>query len=176
MSTASSILITPLGFAGFDNPALPIGIYVAQGGTGGDATGGIMAIRVVYHPAGPQQHSLMYNIEQLSGHMGGNTGGGLQLVTENLGMITPSRPLTGTSWGVQFQARGSLATIANDTIKLPLWLGAPNLLGGRSSVDFGIVNIDADSINIVVYGYIWGPRSTLAPGGPQRPPGAMFGD
>lgn len=176
MSTTSEVRITTLGWAGYDDPRLPISSYIAQGGTSGDGTGGTMAIRVTYHPAGPQAHGLMYNIEQLSGHTGQNNSTQVQLLTENLGHITPTRPLTATAVGVQYIPRGSLATMDTSSIKLPWWLGAPNLLGGRSSVDFATLNTDADSINVVVYGYIWGPRSTLAPGGPQRPPGAVFGD
>lgn len=175
MAVTADIRIERLPWAGYDDPSLPEAAWVTQGGVSGDVTGGTMQLRVVFLEASSRQSARMFNLEQFHIHLGTNVTLQGQTLTENMGHLTAQRGLTTVGWGFTVTARASLSEAPIDHLSKAIWLGAPNLIGGRSSLAFAVANTDGSSINLSAYGYVWGPRSVLAPGGPQRPVNSPFG-
>ena len=165
-------------YSGYGDPSLPIGTWIAQVTGTGDATGGSVFLTVIFQEAETGfRLSQMWNVEQISMDMGTPTNLQGLMTTRAMNNLSPQRIAAEERWGFLLLSDGAnqnaidLAALA----ALPLWLGAPN---DDFSVDSGLrfesVNVDTIDVNITCQGYLWGPRSVLAAGGPQRPPNGLF--
>ena len=70
---------------------------------------------------------------------------------------------------------GEGVALRNEGPRLPIWLGVVGRQEGDSVITFQFDNVNLRLYQIVIQGYMWGPRSVLAPGGPRRPVGGLFG-
>ncbi len=166
-------------YSGYSDPGLPIASWIAQGGTAGDASGGILFMNFLFQRDEDPQISELFNLEQIAA----DTSTAVQRVgmlrTLNMDVLSASRPLTDMTWRVFTQAVGGSILFSNfDFLNNnfnPLWLGAPNRVEGDSGLQFQWPNIDLLLYLCTLQGYMWGPRSVLAEGGPRRPVGNLFG-
>ena len=55
-----------------------------------------------------------------------------------------------------------------------LWFGTPAQIGTSGLVAIQMVNQDTHTLHVSAQGYIWGARSVMADGGPQRPPSSLY--
>lgn len=172
--------VQQLYYRGHDNPAFPTGIWWASATQVGDASGGFMAVRAEFHAEGDAKSGDIFNLEQVSGLV--SAASVLEGFLETVGMAPqPGLPAFDRFWHVTFEdmdaSLGNVALGAKAFTLLPLFIGT---LRGESdsngNLTLAVTNLGAsDSISASFLGYRWGPRSIMAPGGPQRPPFSLFG-
>ena len=164
-------------YSGYDNPALPVGAWIAQGSLVGDASGGLAIMNFRIHADGDPQISELFNLEQIAFDTTGTASQAVILIARNMDSLAPNRPAFDQRWafntlpvaGVSFTAlRLDRATI------LPIWLGGTNPNEGSADIRLEMNNVDGLFYLATLQGYLWGPRSVLAQGGPQRPPNGLF--
>ena len=178
MSVAVDVRIDVRPYSGYVEPALPIAAYVGQGVLVGDASGGTMDMSFIYQRNDDAQISEMFNLEQIAFDSGIAVGQGVSMRLVAMDSLSQNRPMFGQIWSLQTdgilgEADSALAISSGSM--LPLWFGSPNRDEGDGLVRFTIPNVDFLIIGCTIQGYMWGPRSVLAPGGPQRPIGSLFG-
>jgi len=165
-------------YSGYLDPSLPVATYIAQGTLLGDGTGGVLEISFLYQRADDAQISEMFNLEQIA--VDTSRDGPIPVTMRLLGMdaLAPNRLAFGQIWSLTLEDRFSGATdsaLPPGALPRPLWFGAPNREEGNGLVRFTFANADTELYAVTIQGYMWGPRSVLAPGGPQRPVGSLFG-
>lgn len=161
-----------------EDPSLPEGAWVASDIVSGDGSGGNMSVVFGFAPGSEPLSSRMWSLEQWS------AGFGTSLLGDAIGLITilGFDRLTQTRvFQSRFYAFDMVDTLIGSTAARPeqfprsIWLGPPSLAGQDASLTFGTVNLNAVGLRVTCQGYVWGPRSRLAPGGPRRPQGPVFG-
>jgi len=167
-------------YSGYDNPSLPIAAWIAQAGIVGDASGGDLFINFEFRGADDNQVSELFNLEQMAiDTSSGAAAEDLLMDTRNMDSLAQNRPVSDQRWAISLaniiSGEGVALPMTRSNI-LPIWLGAPNGVEGESGLRFQFDNVDLQLYQIVIQGYIWGPRSVLAQGGPQRPVGGLFGN
>jgi len=177
MAIAQTFRIDIRPYFGYDSPTLPIAAWIGQAGIVGDASGGNIIFDFVFQDTDGPQISELFNFEQLSMDISSSAQNrDISIETVNMDSLSRNRPASEQRWQTLVSAvSGTANTELQPGWILPLWLGAPSRFEGLSSLRFVTVNVDLLFYAITVQGYMWGPRSMLAPGGPQRPVGAMFG-
>jgi len=164
-------------YSGYADPSLPIAAYVGQGAQIGDASGGNVNFSFIYQRNDDAQISEMFNLEQLAldTSINGGTVGSMRLVA--MDSLAANRPMFGQIWRIITENTQGSSDSALDikALALPLWFGSPNREEGDGLVRFIFPNVDLELYAVTIQGYIWGPRSVMAPGGPQRPVGSLFG-
>jgi len=180
MAVSANFRVDTRPFSGYADPALPIASWIAQGGVAGDASGGAVIMNFLFQQSADKRITEMYNVEQASLDTSDNLLRRVGLETLNMDALSPDRPASPQKWFLDVNSvTGISGTALNvrDLAGLPIWLGAPFLPAGSSAAGlrFQFSNIDLILYAITVQGYIWGPRSVLAPGGPQRPPNGFLG-
>ena len=176
MAVGFSFRVDVRPYSGYANPSLPIAAWVGQGTAVGDATGGNLNMDFFFQNDDEALITELFNLEQvaLDTTAGVNTPGILRLIS--MDNLAPNRPMFGQIWSFTMNTRlGDTAIDMTRGSVLPLWLGAPNREEGDSGIRFFFDNVDARIYGVTIQGYIWGPRSVLAEGGPQRPPNGLFG-
>jgi len=164
-------------YAAYDDPGLPIASYIAQGGLAGDASGGNAIISVEFQGEGDERRSELFNIEQLSIDTSAGVDQPTLMSTVSMDALARNRPASPQKWQMTTTTfEGESAIRLADTIGLPIFLGGPNLDNPPPAafLRFQWDNINLRLYAITVQGFIWGPRSILAPGGPRRPIGGLF--
>jgi len=164
-------------YSGHVEPWLPTGSYIAEGGSIGDASGGSVFMNFLFAKEPDPRQSEMYNIEQMAMDVT-PIGGVVRALFRTLQMdnLAPTRIASPQKWQVELgtdlvdEHALNLSFLAG----LPLWLGAPSA-ATDCGVRFEFDNLDGTLYAVTIQGFIWGPRSVLAPGGPQRPLGGRFG-
>ena len=184
MTIAGTTNVHPVGWRGSDDPASPEGVWYSSGTVVGDASGGLVLLRTNFKEEGELLSGDIWNIEQLDVFIGDET------LTAAFWRIVGMAPVTGSSHvdrigGIALTAAGSAlgqAAAAGGRggfgqLKLPMMLGT--VRGTQEDVacfDIGRNNIGVGAaLSVTMMGYRWGPRSILAPGGPQRPVNSVFG-
>ncbi len=166
-------------YTGYQDPGLPIGAYIAQGGAAGNASGGQLIIEFEFMPEQEELITELFNLESLEI----DTDAGILetsiMETINLDTLSRNRPASKRKWQFTTTVHDSDSALRQDlALVRPIWLGSPNLdaRAGTGGLRFSFTNIDLRLYAVTIQGYIWGPRSVLAPGGPRRPPdGGLFG-
>lgn len=176
MTVSDTFRIEYRPFSGFNDPRLPIAAYIAQGGSVGDVSGGSVLMAFQFSGTGPRV-SEMYNLEQLAVDTSADAADQLLMTTQGMDQLAPTREASPQKW--HFATVGD--SVAESAVQLlfagsalPVWLGAPNSEGEGSSLRFEFANTNLRLYAVTIQGYVWGPRSVLADGGPQRPLGGMF--
>jgi len=166
-------------WSGYTNRAFPIASWIAQGIVTGDATGGSTFITLIFELSETDfRTSQMYNLEQLSIHIGNASGNFTgSMTTRAMDRLAPARDAAEQKWGFLIAPSGTTeaAVELHALAALPIWLGAPNEdFSVDSGLRFSTPNVDGNVVEVTAQGYVWGPRSILAEGGPQRPPNGIF--
>lgn len=166
-------------YSGYEDPSLPIGAWVAQGGIAGDASGGDLFMIFSFARDDDAQVTELYNLEQVAIDTTKATGSEAALMDVlNMDQLAFNRPLTDARYAILLADTISgfgVALLEGGFAPLPIWLGAPSRVEGDKGLRFQFDNVDLQLYSIIIQGYIWGPRSVLAPGGPRRPVGGLFG-
>ena len=176
MTVQTNFRIDTNPWRGFQEDALPASSYIAQGVEVGDASGGAAIIKFLFQIASDPLSSRLFNIEQL---MLSTTQSLTQIangVISNMGHLAPDRPLADRQFSVQLLTSPSeFAASRNQEFGTSMFLGAPSGAGLECGVEFRFDNADLSVFRATIQGYIWEPRSILAPGGLQRPTTALWG-
>lgn len=178
MSVSGDFRVDIRPYSGYEDPSLPIASWVAQGGIAGDASGGTIFMNFLFQRDEDAQISELFNLEQIQFDASAETVRGIQLDARNMDTLAPNRPLTDQRWmfnSDNIPATGSAALNLDRSTMLPIWLGAPNRVEGESGIRLQFFNADLVLFLATLQGYMWGPRSVLANGGPRRPVGGLFG-
>jgi len=165
-------------YSGYSDPSLPIAAWISQGTVTGDVTGGSVFITMIFELDETDfRLSQLYNLEQFSmDHDAPSAFAGL-MTTRAMDRLSPQRDAAEQRWGLVGVTDGAnQAAVGIDALAgLPIWLGSPNEdFSVDSGLRFETPNVDARVVNVTAQGYVWGPRSVLAEGGPQRPANGFF--
>jgi len=164
-------------FRGFDDPSLPEGYWVASSSVTGDGSGGIREVRVKLQEVDQPLSGNMFSLEQLVLTEDEEDGAGPFIVrTTNMDTMGG---LAGQYSSVGALAAGAAAVVGRAIVNTSAigtratWIGAP-FAAGLATLGFAVDNITGNLYGVFAQGYIWGPRSILAPGGPQRPAQGLY--
>lgn len=178
MSVAFSFRVDYRPYSGYRDPSLPIGAWTSQAGAVGNASGGIITLDFLFQRDGDPLVTELFNLEQLAVDTSSEAVREFIMTTISMDNLSPSRLASPQIW--HFQTNGapglgqSAVSLETGTM-LPLWFGPPNREEGDSGIRLQTQNVDLVFYAITFQGYIWGPRSILAEGGPRRPVGGLFG-
>lgn len=177
MSVVATHTVLMRRFRGFADPAMPAGQWSVFGSATGNAGGGVLQQFLEFQIAGLRD-SRMFSLEQINVSIFLATP--TQAMIEVINMGEPS-DVTGTiGWSVATTSNGSsvspLRSIAGaDLAFLPIWMGAKSVESVASSLLVEMDNVDGATVGVHAAGYWWSSRAVNADGGPQRPPGRIFG-
>jgi len=159
-------------YTGYVDPAFPIGAWIGSGRLLGNATGGVAQMNFLAQQSEAQRVTELYNIEQVAVSVDHNSTILAAMFTEQMDVLNPNVRATQVQrWRILLTSDSNDAIMSlGDLAGLPIWLGAPTDGGAAAGISFTFPNIDTRNYDVTVQGYIWGPRSMVAPGGPQRPP------
>ena len=178
MSVTKTGRIRFLPFRTPPSPSQPAGIWTSQITTLGDASGGtIFSVTEVNLLTEPFS-ALMLTIESLMITDTSNVAAGYLMEATG---FEEHDPVGNRNVIYQFPTTASAPTNATalqqaDTLRRPIFLGRCDRTSGQdSSIRFLTGNLDGVSFRVDMFGYYWTPDAMNAPGGPQRPPGPLFG-
>jgi len=167
-------------FNGWNDPRYPTGFWSLQHFLTGTASGGLQTIIFRFWDNGVPLDTQMYSLEQLSLQYTDNvtprpisirTAGFDNLVSFNgqpdLGVVV--LPITGPATGAI-----AMMTPQDANYFRGIFLGAPGNSGQAADLVFAVENTISNILVVAGQGYVWGPRSVLADGGPQRPPTGIY--
>lgn len=162
-------------WGGYDDPALPEGIWVVLAIVTGNGSGGIMQVNIVFQQfEAARLGSEMFSIEQLSCQTSVNVTEQCQVETFNMGPL-PSNP----KWLLFIEDGGagvnSSSSRANAIAYNGLFLDGPILPAQTAALSLTVANADPKVMLVSAEGYIWGARSRSLPGGPRQPPNGLYG-
>lgn len=175
MSVVADFPVIQRPWAGYDDPGLPVGMWIAQGTVSGDMTGGDASVVFVFKPAGNPLGGRFYNIEQLEVHTTNasvNEGGLLFNNFEIVGTTGLVNRLTHLS--LESDGITDAGLIPGD-LQLPIFIGRPQLVDLEAAVQVRLANTTIEVLFATIQGYIWEPRSLLVAGGLRRPPDSLYG-
>lgn len=177
MSVIFDAPIVPRMWRGYDDPGLPVGMYIAHFAIIGDGTGGTMQINFPFKEEDAPASGRFYNIEQISAFI----------------TVAQATPLAGFIRIVSFEALGPFiigdrqyrfdfqtslpaSSAGFGFPPLPLFLGQTSRLANLfSHLQIGCANINLSALGVDIQGYIWEARSILSEGGLRRPADALHG-
>ena len=178
MSVVADFRVDIRPYSAYDDPGLPVASWIAEAGSVGDASGGIVRQDYLFHRDDGNQVSELFSIEQMAVDTTRVATVDVILATESMDSLAANRPATNQKWTFQCinvgVLGGNVADFEGNNL-LPLWLGAPNRVEGDSGISFTFINVDLILYFTSVQGYMWGPRAMMAPGGPRRPVGGLYG-
>lgn len=160
-------------FRAYDDPSLPEGYWTAGTAVVGDNTGGSRSISIAFQTSNQGRSGNMFSLEQLSVSDANN-------VAKDFAMQANGLDTIGNQAGIHDIVGSLSAGVATAGIAATtylalrrLFLGAPFSSVGAFLI-FVVDNVDGASFEIAAQGYIWGPRSIMAKGGPQRPANGIY--
>jgi len=166
-------------YTGYGDPSLPIATWIAQAGAVGDASGGVLNMTFPFQRDDDAQISELFNLETIAADTSTSVGREAILESFNMDTLAPNRPASNKFWRFRLNDASGISGFAAMDMDvantLPFWLGSPNRVEGDSGLRVRFANIDLLLYAVDLQGYIWGPRSVLADGGPRRPVGGLFG-
>ncbi len=164
-------------YSGWLDPRYPIGYWQAAKSLLGDASGGTLAIDLLFQTAnGPERlNSQMYSVERFS--TTGSTPSGRDMIIKAVNMGGPANQGFKQEYFVNTDglvATNGSALLARDIVIVPWFLGSQRIAGTVASLSIIVANPDGVTIDFEAEGYVWSPRSVLVDGGPQRPPTGLY--
>lgn len=170
---------------GYDDPSLPEGIWFASPVVIGDASGGTSSAQVLFGDEGDPLSGDIFTVETIEAFISDPTGflGFWNIIgmapafqssfIDRLGFLQFGSGGAVFGQSLIHGGRGGGSTMP----LLPLVLGTRRgTADSLAAFSVGTDNIGVgDSLAVACMGYRWGPRSILAPGGPQRPARSIFG-
>lgn len=178
MTVGFSFRVDIRPYSGYSDPGLPIASWIAQGGAAGDASGGFLFMEFHFQRDDDPLISEMFNLETMTVDTSASSQDLGTIQTLNMDNLSLNRPVTDQL--KRFVAQSSPAAFATASMEIqasfdPWWLGAPNRVEGDSGLRVKWVNTLNRLFLVTLGGYVWGPRSVLADGGPRRPVGNLYG-
>lgn len=170
---------SPRAWRGYDDPGLPVGMYIAYGVVLGDASGGRQEVEIEFKRANAAVSGNHYNIEQMNVFVAG-TVTTLDLKIQAINFERLQNFMIGERiWRYDLSSDGSAAVAgSNQAISFPLpkFLGQGSIVPGEASTfTCSVNNVLSNLLSVAVQGYIWEPRSMMAPGGLRRPIDGLYG-
>lgn len=176
MSVVAAIAVEYRRFNGYEDPALPIGIWIARAEVIGDASAGTSRIQFNFSTAGTPLSAQFYSLEQM--YYEGEGGSTRNVILDTVGLEIVNLFNMITRMHFTYRGAGALggAIDAKDFASLRgLYLGVTAAAGITSALRLtNEVNTNLESFSAGAQGYYWSPRSVLVDGGPQRPLTGLF--
>ena len=170
---------TRLVFLPFRSPGgpFPAGIWTSQLTLIMDASGGDAIVTHEVELLTEPFSALMLTLEQIT--LDDSVNAATNYLLEAIGfeehnpignnnviLILPTTPAPGSVDAVR----------PHDMLLRPLFLGRADRTSGQNTeISIRGPNINGATIRDALWGYYWGPGAMNSPGGPQRPPGSLFG-
>lgn len=162
---------------GYDDPGLPVGMYITQGSVLGDLSGGNQLVIHSFKGEDEAASGRFYNIEQLDAHFTAAVPTIMFMRALNWEISGPTG-LINRQWRALLQDNDNgVAAMMNDAaFPLPLFLGIIAPVDSLAvQLEVGTDNADGQTLFVTIQGYIWEARSVLAEGGLRRPMDALYG-
>ena len=171
---------TRLAFLPFNSPPgpFPAGMWTSQQTVIMDASGGEAIITHEVVLLSEPFSALMLTIEQLTLDDARTTEQNWLL--EAIG-FEEHNPVGNNNLIIALRSRATVGTVTAlepaDMLRKPLFLGRCDRTSGQNSaISIRTDNTNGFSIRDALWGYYWTPGAMNTPGGPQRPPGSLFGN
>lgn len=162
---------------GFDNPALPSGIWVGHVVSTGDGSGGDHIVSLVFRALASPLSGQIYSVEQFTMTCGATVNIEAQMFASGFDFLqAPHRVHGPRAWTCQLVPNPIACDVRFlQTQMRSILLGQASHFGTATSNIGGIIpNVNAEGFSFSGGGYIWSPESALAEGGPQKPVGALW--
>ena len=175
VSVSNGISIRP--WRGYDDPGLPVGMYIGQNAVTGDASGGDMIVFFDFKGEGSPVSGRFFNIEQMNVFHSDTGAKAGHVVANNFETLGPVG-LVNRQWKFQLVTNLNGVSAMSDLLyfPLPLFLGSVAPVASlAATLEVGTDNIDLTSFVATIQGYIWEPRSIQAEGGLRRPTDSLYG-
>lgn len=175
MTVIAAVTVLQRPWKGYEDPGLPVGMWIAQGTILGDASGGDARIFFIFKPEGDPLGARFYNLEQLEVHSTrvGTVDGALIInnfdIISGTGLVNRRIHLILRSDGI------SNAQLDTSSVKLPIFIGRPQLVDLEAQLQVNFQNFLMETLFFTGQGYIWEPRSLLEDGGLRRPLDSLYG-
>ncbi len=177
MSIFAQAPIIPRHWRGYDEPGLPVATYISHQVVVGDLSGGVMEIHFQFKTSGTSGAGRLFSIEQISSHL--SLGSAIVGYFKAVGFESVAGFVVGERiWPMTYVPISVDSTAAQETLvpKLPLFLGQTSPVQAiNSDFEVGLQNISVVTLQAVIQGYIWEPRSLLVDGGLRRPVESIYG-
>jgi len=171
---------TRLAFLPFRTPGgpFPAGIWASQQTVIGDASGGEAVIVHEVVLLTEPFSALMLTLEQIVLDVGQNAA--TELLLEIIG-FEEHNPVGNNNVIIGLAARTTVGnTVAlqpDNMLHKPVFLGRVDRASGQNAqLSMRAANVDGVAFRDALFGYYWTPEAMYTPGGPQRPPGSLFGN
>jgi len=177
MSVNVTEQISPRMWAGWQNIAYPIGTYLSQVTSTGDATGGTNTLTFLFKTQNAPSSGRLYNIEQIDAFVTSEVQRDLSLQIEDFDQFGLFILSTRRYRSLLLSDGDGSAVIDRGALpRMPLFMGKEGRLASSiSRVLLRTANINTVVFQGVIQGYIWEPRSLLADGGLRRPADVVYG-
>jgi len=175
VSVSNGISIRP--WRGYDDPGLPVGMYIGQNAVTGDASAGDMIIFFDFKGEGEPVSGRFFNLEQINVFHSGTSPKDGHVVLNNFETLGPVG-LVNRQYKFELvnNFNGVSALSERIYLPLPLFLGSVAPVASlAATLEVGIDNVDLTSLVATIQGYIWEPRSVQAEGGLRRPVDSLYG-
>lgn len=175
MAVVTVVNVVNRRFRGYDDPRYPTGIWLGQGITTGDASGGDNTLQLQFGSIGQVRNSQFYNLEQVS--IGGSTTVATVAITMgNFDNVVTASLVSTYSADLRATQDAGIFALTPQSIEglRGLYIGQQSVEGTALAIAITVENNDLEVIRATLQGYIWSARSINADGGPQRPPSRLF--
>jgi len=169
MSVALIVKVRRRSWNGYREQAFPTGYWIGAGRVEGDGTGGTALFVAVFNPGSAQKVNQWYSLEQLTMFDFENAPRAISVEANNF----DDDILGIKAWMVNSFSAGANAAIALQDSRAGIFLGNQRASGTQLDIRLTKSNA-AFNWDVIMEGYIWGPRSLSAPGGFQRPPTGIY--
>lgn len=168
-----------LPWKAFADPAFPEGAWICALSIAEDASGDPLIGAIDFQTDTAALSSRMWSLEQLTVQSLNQLGSGaVQLIARNMETFQRAQ-LPSTGWRISLAdlttVPGGRAIDISSLGFLPLFFGAPRIAGVNAGLELIKDNDLTNRLNIIAFGYFWGPGARTAPGGPQRPATGPWG-
>jgi len=161
-------------FRGYDDPALPSAQWVGFGFALGDVSAGTMEVHHVFEPVGQPLSGRIFSLEQYYATRTGTTPATWGMRSQNMDRFSNTLGPANFHWAGEMRANVVETTIEQKDLRLPIFLGGAATIPSAAFLQIFINNLNGETLRAGAMGYVWTPRSTLADGGPQRPPNGLY--
>ena len=165
-------------YSGYEDPALPMGSWIASGALVGNGSGGFLVMNFLFQFGQQPHNSQLYNVERVAAEVSVGTTQQGHIETRQMDNLAPGRPVGVQRWSFALTDDGADNAIIDlaSQAGLPMWLGQCQEALLECGVRVQFTNTNLLTYTVALQGYFWGPRSILAAGGPQRPPNGFLGN
>jgi len=177
MAIVGQIIIESRRYSGWLDPRYPIGFWQGALTLTGDASGGALAIDLLFQQAngGAFRNSQLYSVERFAAETDDESSRDAQIRAVNMGGPDNVGFLQGYRVIIDSVAGTGKSALATEAMNLVPWfVGAQRTAGVSASVSLVADNANGIAFHFEAEGYRWSPRSVLVDGGPQRPPTGLY--